>query len=1026
MRIRRIAATAFRCIDSADVHLERGLNVLYAVNDHGKSTLALALRAAFLLPPGSADAENFLSWFDSQPPSVQIVFEDDEEKTWRVSKTFGNAGKAELDFSKDGTTFTRDCNARQVEEKLRQILGWGIPPPGGRRGPHGFPTSFLSQVLLAEQTNVAEVLKRTLEDDPDESGRARLTKALKGFAQDPLFKHVLERAQAECDLHYTAAGQRRRGKTSPFAQAAEETRRYAEQLAEKERKLQDSQAAEAAARRLSEQLAELLEIRETLREHARSVREANDRQKRVDAARQLTEQARLMVEQIQSDCQKVEAKAAEVVQLHVVLASCEIETNRVIGKHAEAAEAKRQAEEAYRLATSRNAARQRELLQAQLERKRAEVASNIQQARDRRERAAAALAAQQAFEQMEQSYRNRAGLLERLRAVHTDLRQARALAQERLLFADAVVAFARWRAASDAAESAHQRRQEASDLRQEAERLKERAAEDRAYVASASLPNAEKLATLLDLQKRMDLAEAALGGGLSLVVEPRKPLPMQILADGVPVSGVASSDAMEVEATRTIEMSINDLLDLRVVAGDANSRREAAQLRTEWTHDVSPVLALAKVATLAELQEAVAAQSAARLEAERLCHEAEGLELRATEGESRAADLELLGKDAPVREQALKGHDVAVLQKEFARLGSTEVLAEQEQQSCQQALETASNALAKMDVDMAAAEADARNVAEQLRQAREAMDINFGSLNGEEPSGLLANADRTLEELQAQFEALEVELRAVIKQRDTKVAGADQQRAEAAARLEAAQAAELDGRKLLAEAQNAFAKADGELGVMRERSEKDDLPGALQLLQAREAEVAEVAASGALATDERVADVERELREHDVKIDNVRQFLNEAEGALRQVGGITLRDEIADLGQARERAEARERDLNIQAEAWQLLRDSLRESEDAEGAHLGRALSEPVTERFVDLTARRYGALSLGPALTTQGVSVRGTTATPDSILAAREDPYQDSCLHVRRKSPKTMCRQIAASIGDATTAYDKRYLRSN
>jgi predicted ATP-binding protein involved in virulence len=116
MRIRRIAATAFRCIDSADVHLERGLNVLYAVNDHGKSTLALALRAAFLLPPGSADAENFLSWFDSQPPSVQIVFEDDEEKTWRVSKTFGSAGKAELDFSKDGTTFTRDCNARQVEE----------------------------------------------------------------------------------------------------------------------------------------------------------------------------------------------------------------------------------------------------------------------------------------------------------------------------------------------------------------------------------------------------------------------------------------------------------------------------------------------------------------------------------------------------------------------------------------------------------------------------------------------------------------------------------------------------------------------------------------------------------------------------------------------------------------------------------------------------------------------------------------------------------------------------------------------
>jgi uncharacterized protein YhaN len=74
---------------------------------------------------------------------------------------------------------------------------------------------------------------------------------------------------------------------------------------------------------------------------------------------------------------------------------------------------------------------------------------------------------------------------------------------------------------------------------------------------------------------------------------------------------------------------------------------------------------------------------------------------------------------------------------------------------------------------------------------------------------------------------------------------------------------------------------------------------------------------------------------------------------------------------------------NIQAEAWRLLRDTLRESENAEGAHLGRALSKPVTERFVDLTSSRYGELSLGPALKTEGVSVSGAKIPADAVLAA-------------------------------------------
>jgi len=983
MRIRRIAATSFRCIETADVELGRGLNVLYGPNDHGKSTLALALRAALLLPPGSADAENFRSWFDGKPPSVQVVFEDDEQKVWRVSKTFGGGGKAELDFSKDGVTFTRDCNARQVEEQLRKILCLGIPVPGGRGGPRGFPSSFLSQVLLAEQTNVIEVLDRSLADDTDESGRIRLTKALKGLAQDPLFKRVLEHAQAECDMYYTATGQKKRGRTSLFSEAAEQTKRYSEQLAAKEKQLQDSQAAEAAARGFGERYADLLNDREELRGRVRTMREANERQQRLDAAKQLVEQARMIVERIRADRASVEAKNAEITLLREAFAAQEVETTRLAARHLEAIEVFRQAEEGHRLATSKNAARQRELAQAQLEKKRAELSSKIQEAAERRDRATLALEAEQAFKRAQQLHRNGVEQLTAVTTARTRHTQDRELKHQQLRLSEAVVAFARWRAAETAAESARQLREEALALGEKAKQLRQDAADKSAAAAMALLPNARELKTLLDLQRRLDLAEAALGGGLSLVVRPQKSLAIQTTADGIQVLRAPSADVIEIEAMRTIEASINDLLDLRIMAGDAKSRLEAERLQVEWTQEVSPVLQAAGVATLADLQEAVAARSKVLTEAEKMVEEARGLEGRVTASEERAGDLEILGKEADVREQALAGQDKGVLQQEFEKLGATDTLAERQQQARRRAYEETTDALTEVEARFATAEADMRNLAEQLERTRDARDIKLASLNGEGAPTALTNAKRAVDDLQAQLQLVETELLAVAEQRDSKVSRAEQLRSETAAGLEAARNAEVVAKNLLGDAANAIARAEGELAAMREHTNKDDLAAAQHMLQAREADVATVAASGTLATAEEVADAERELRDLDAKIDDIKQQLNQAEGALRQVGGTALRDELADLNQARERAEARERDLTIQAEAWQLLRDTLRETENTEGAHLGRALSMPVSERFVDLTAKRYGALSLGPTLATKGVLVTGATAPADSVLEA-------------------------------------------
>jgi uncharacterized protein YhaN len=90
---------------------------------------------------------------------------------------------------------------------------------------------------------------------------------------------------------------------------------------------------------------------------------------------------------------------------------------------------------------------------------------------------------------------------------------------------------------------------------------------------------------------------------------------------------------------------------------------------------------------------------------------------------------------------------------------------------------------------------------------------------------------------------------------------------------------------------------------------------------------------------------------------------------------MAVAEEVVRLEEAVASARVRWEDLEADAEAYKLLRDTLREVENAEGAHLGRALSRPVAARFRDLTEGRYGALSITPALKTEGVRVAGASS---------------------------------------------------
>jgi energy-coupling factor transporter ATP-binding protein EcfA2 len=244
MKIRRLRVTDFAAIREADVELGPGLNVLYGPNDLGKSTLADAIRLALLLPHTSTHIEEYVPWSGGQNPVVELTFESEPQRIWRVRKEFRKGGAATLEESKNGKDFDEVERARKVDGALRDILRWGIPEPGGAGGSKGLPSSFLATVLLSTQADVAAVLSESLSNDPSGTGTERIAAALQAVAQDPLFVALLRATQARRDQAYTEKGAKKTAKGSVFKEAADRLREVRDEKERLQKIVEDSEGVE--------------------------------------------------------------------------------------------------------------------------------------------------------------------------------------------------------------------------------------------------------------------------------------------------------------------------------------------------------------------------------------------------------------------------------------------------------------------------------------------------------------------------------------------------------------------------------------------------------------------------------------------------------------------------------------------------------------------------------------------------------------------------------------------------------------
>ena len=178
-----------------------------------------------------------------------------------------------LEESKNGVDFDDVERGRKVDGKLREILRWGIPEPGGAGGGKGLPTSFLATVLISTQADVSDVLDSSLQGDPTATGKDRIAAALQAVAQDPLFVALLRDTQAKRDEAYTDKGAKKTAKGSLFKAAADrlnDARREKEQL---QKIVEDSESVEAQLRELTSRRAaheEAVAIARAPARHARA------------------------------------------------------------------------------------------------------------------------------------------------------------------------------------------------------------------------------------------------------------------------------------------------------------------------------------------------------------------------------------------------------------------------------------------------------------------------------------------------------------------------------------------------------------------------------------------------------------------------------------------------------------------------------------------------------------------------------------------------------------------------------------
>jgi hypothetical protein len=564
--------------------------------------------------------------------------------------------------------------------------------------------------------------------------------------------------------------------------------------------------------------------------------------------------------------------------------------------------------------------------------------------------------------------------------------------------ARAVLAYGKWRAAVTANEDAStanalatEDRQSAETKENEATAQEARAAEIEADVGdrAKALPSEKELEVLSRLERELEVAEAALGGGIRVTVRPRGAVSVRFVADQNDVMGEAGTNGERmVEAERRVHVSLDGVADVDVVAGRAEQRRAAEEARARWAADGAPVVvragakSVAQIVTMrADVEKALVSAAELRRRAEKERLEARSLRERAALNQRAAAAIS--PKEVEERKAAIGSTSLGVPEKEFSKLGKPwELNAESEIARRDKRAQTAKGEAAELEKALALLDYQATEAEREAKAAAEVWQVASRGLEASDPMALLRVVDDDLATLSRNETALQAEIRALGAEATSEVEQASKAVEASRERLNAAREAQVAATAALDEAKAEWSARVGEHRALFAQLQAMNREGAAALVVERTRELDTLPSSPTVSESDVVA-AENRLEQANRDLESAKEDLHKAEGALSKVGGEPVREEVTRVEEALAAARERERDLVIEADAWKLLRATLVEVEKKESGHLGRALAGPVTARFAELTGRRYGNLRLDQALKAEGVDVAGAATPGPDVLGA-------------------------------------------
>ncbi len=977
MRLHRLRVRSFAAIPELDIAFGPGLNVLYGPNDLGKSTLAEAIRLALLLPHTSTGSEPYVSWSGADDPFVELTFQTEEQRFWRVQKQFGKRGSSLLQESRNGTEFDDVERARRVDARLREILQWGIPEPGGTGAGKGLPSSFLATALLSTQADVSDVLDRSLNDDGTASGKDQIAAALQAVAQDPLFLAMLRQAQARRDEAYTDKGAKKTARGSVFKVAADRVTEAREAKEGLEKIVADSEVVERHLEELyrdRDQLAEELALAEERLDTVRLLaQQVVDRGLALEAV----EAARAQVSRIAAMDQAVAGTEQRVRDLAAIREQAEQRLKEAREASAAAGDALASAEDSAGALGSDMADT---VVRQEIELRRAAAEQAVQAAQQRVEVATLARARTEAADRADEEHRKQETEASRAREAWTEARDAETAANEALGRCDRLAHGVEARNAERQAAKARADVEREAGLQADLARASAKRSDLAAQRAAVVVPSAALLPALRRLETELASARGALDVGLVMTVIPTAFVNLKVRKDGVAAEAGLFAQPLEIEADAEVEVDVADLATVRVRGGRREAQDKVRALESRRDAELSPHLSAAGVADLEALEakmteakemdglvqsqdlelESLRRQIADLGGAAEALREASGradacrLALGDVTLESLAADLDLLGTD-PVatlrarKQQALRDADTARAAVQTAATHQT--LAEERVRTSGEKLETAV-------------------------EARAAALLEF-------PDGVAAGVAAANEGLRAASEELDrvtAELASLQARMADRKGELDSALAEARATVEEARQAVETAQEARDRAIDDHAKEQGRLVERRGQREAEDLPAAERARDEALARHDVFPAPERPVTAEEVIAATEALKGARRDLDHLTEEIHTTQGRLQQVGGAVARDRLLDATEAFELAAQRDRELEMDYEAWKLLLEQMKAADADQASNLGQALAPAIASRFQALTRQRYQNVQLTAHLSTEGVVIAGAVRSADRI----------------------------------------------